>query len=321
MKRLSIPCALCLCLASALPAQEAAPAKEPAFQGRPLSAWIEQLRSSEADERREALAALGQMGKAAEPAVTELVRLLRETKATPVDPKDEVVRSGEEDDELERLIARTFEHEWETGTADPRVWIVEVLARIGPSARGSLPTLLDLLKDPNPVIRRYAGFAAGRMGEPALPGLQAALRSDDSGVRMAAACGLGEARRRLATVPDWAKEPYEKALAVAEAAGARDPAAVLRTVEGLEFEDREYRERIPPAFQTAARQLGEMGGPAVELLGRRIARGDRVAILIAGMSGLTDLTVALERRLAAEEDPDAKARITRALAALKKKDR
>jgi len=115
-------------------------------------------------------------------------------------------------------------------------------------------------------------------------------------VELAARAGrLVDARRRLETIPRWMKADYRKALDLQEGA-ADDPAAVLRALEGVEFEDPSNPDRIaPPEIEAAARRLGRMGAPAVELLARRIARGDRLAVVVSGKSGLADLTVALER--------------------------
>ena len=87
-----------------------APPQEPAASGRPLDAWVRQLRDAEVRGRRQAARALGQMGPAARPAVTALAQAL-----------------GDPDTEVARRAARA-------------------LRRIGPGAAPAVPVWIQALR-------------------------------------------------------------------------------------------------------------------------------------------------------------------------------
>lgn len=70
---------------------------------------------------------------------------------------------------------------------------------MGPKAKGQMPLLLEALKDPDPVVRAYAGGALGEIGakaKRAVPELSEALKDRNSAVRLGAATALGKIGRK-----------------------------------------------------------------------------------------------------------------------------
>src|SRR4051812_22401592 len=117
---------------------------------------VELLREPKLEARREAASGLAKLGTDAIVALTPLMGAL-------ADP-DPLVRA-------EAAVA---------------------LGRIGPLA---LPRLTASLDDPNPRVRRGVIQSLGLLGPaaaPALPGLIAALRSDDGSIRFCAVRALGQ---------------------------------------------------------------------------------------------------------------------------------
>src|SRR5258708_1808693 len=83
--------------------------KEPEFEGRKLSEWVQQLRSGDVGERQGAVLALGKLGPGAVPALTEALK-----------DKDIV---------------------------NVRLWAAWGLRRIGAKAKAAVPQLEAALKD------------------------------------------------------------------------------------------------------------------------------------------------------------------------------
>lgn len=98
------------------------PAKQPEFDGRPLSAWIEDLKAPAPQTRNAAAYAISGMGPAAAAAVPALVRAL------------------ENPDELPTV----------------RFPVCIALREIGPEARDAVPALTVLLDDRNEEIAAVA---------------------------------------------------------------------------------------------------------------------------------------------------------------------
>src|SRR5271166_4882027 len=59
----------------------------------------------------------------------------------------------------------------------------EALARLGPKAAAAVPALIEALADKDVMVRRDAGRALSRIGEPAVPALIEALADKDVMVR------------------------------------------------------------------------------------------------------------------------------------------
>jgi HEAT repeat protein len=111
------------------PAMAPAAEPEPAYQGRPLSAWVSDLKSRDPDVRFDAAIAVGRLGPRAGSAVPDLIAMLK-------DENSEVVYAA-------RLS----------------------LGRIGKPA---IPPLLIAMKSRDTNLAAGASVALSRIGEPAL---------------------------------------------------------------------------------------------------------------------------------------------------------
>jgi HEAT repeat protein len=100
---------------------EAQKAKEPVFQGRPLSAWIADLKAAAPATRNAAAYAIGGIGPAATAAVPALVQALKEDNSATV-----------------------------------RYPVCVALREIGPGARDAVPALTEALDDRNDEIAAMA---------------------------------------------------------------------------------------------------------------------------------------------------------------------
>ncbi|GBD36504.1 hypothetical protein HRbin36_01629 [bacterium HR36] len=165
---------------------------EPAFQGIPLSHWLKQLRSEEADKRKEALRAISAIGPAAKEAIPEVRKLLQ-------DPDEDVQewacstlgRIGEAAKvaipDLEKIILNRQ-------AADKVRWAAAVaLGNIGPVAVSATPTLLKALQDSDPWLRWAATEGLSGIGPQAQGAAQAlaeALYDTEYIVRIGAARAL-----------------------------------------------------------------------------------------------------------------------------------
>ena len=100
---------------------EAQKAKEPVFQGRPLSAWIADLKAAAPATRNAAAYAIGGIGPAAGAAVPALVEALKEDNSATV-----------------------------------RYPVCVALREIGPAAKDAVPALTEALDDRNDEIAAMA---------------------------------------------------------------------------------------------------------------------------------------------------------------------
>jgi HEAT repeat protein len=129
----------------------AADKQEPSYKGKPLSAWVADLKSGDADTRFDAAIALGRLGPLAAPAVPDLIRLFKE--------KDQDVAGA----------ARI------------------ALRRIGKPA---VPALLRALADKSEDVADSAKATLSRIGEPAVGPLLDAIRGPNADLRRRAASAL-----------------------------------------------------------------------------------------------------------------------------------
>src|SRR5205823_3204608 len=97
----------------------AAGAREPAYRGKPVSAWVAGLKEEDAGSRRAAARALGRIGPGAAAAVGPLAGALRD--------QDAGVRSA----------------------------AALALGKIGPAAESAIPTLIGALGDKDQAARAY----------------------------------------------------------------------------------------------------------------------------------------------------------------------
>lgn len=127
---------------------------EPVYEGKLLHDWIETLRAGNADVRLGAALRLEEIGPDAKPAVPQLIEALKD------------------DDTRVRQCAAS------------------ALGAIGPEAKAAVPHLAAML--PEEDCGSEAGYALGKIGEPALPALLEALKGEDGEARLHAAAALGD---------------------------------------------------------------------------------------------------------------------------------
>ncbi|HEX5444138.1 MAG TPA: HEAT repeat domain-containing protein [Pirellulales bacterium] len=123
-------------------------------------------------------------------------------------PEAKVVRPAKPEEVARLRVVRAF-RDWGV-----RETAADALARIGDA---SVPSLVEILQDPDRDVRAQAARALARMGpraEPAIPALIAALNDSDKEVRMGAARALGQIGPPAAeAVPDLIqalKDPRNK---------------------------------------------------------------------------------------------------------------
>src|SRR5262245_11249736 len=164
-----------LSLAVLLPAAPAHEVKEPKYAGKPLSGWLEQLRSGKTLDRRraaatlwahispedraavpalikaltdedaqvrsQAAAALGEIGKEARPAVPALLKALNDpaVRARAVSALGSI--------SPERATAPALIEAIKNPATRASAMTVLALGRFGPAAKAAVPALIDAVKD------------------------------------------------------------------------------------------------------------------------------------------------------------------------------
>jgi HEAT repeat protein len=166
------------------PRASAAPIdNDPEYKGRPLSAWLKDLDSRDADARVAALKAVAALGPAAAAATPALIEALGDRSAY-----------------VRRLAA-------------------DALGAIGPDARAAAVPLARLATDPDDRLRWAAGEALGRLGPEAV---NAALTDKDKRARRGAVRLLGDlgpdARSFAAALKKLLADPDAEVRAAAAAA-------------------------------------------------------------------------------------------------------
>ncbi len=164
--------------------------REARFQGRPLSAWANDLGSGEADVRQRAQAAL-------ERSPEGLAFLSRRIEARPSAVRRFGQRVGSYLPEpLKRPFRRAF---------DPSRFLLEkhlaaqALQSLGTNAAPAVPALAKMLRDSNVLLASTAGVTLGRIGPAALPVLTDALSDADFNVRSSACAALGQLNTNAAS--------------------------------------------------------------------------------------------------------------------------
>ncbi len=171
---------LCLALAGGLVWMLSRPV-EPAYQGKPLSAWLNDLYPQlNEDTNQAASAAFRQMGTNVIPALLKIIQS--------GDPPFEDLFS-----ELNRVQSHVHfpvRERWHQRWAASRA-----LYAMGANARPAFPTLTNLLLHDSTAT--YGALPLAGMGSEALPPLLAALTNQSPFIRYAAARGLDEERSDL----------------------------------------------------------------------------------------------------------------------------
>ncbi len=177
--------AVALALTAAL---TAADDKEPVYQGKPLSAWVEQLTDRSATARQEAAEAIGKIGPAAKSAVGPLLAALGDTDDTVRDAAALALAAFGKD--AVGPLTAALKH----ADANVRRGAAAAIGRIGPGAKDAVTPLVAVMKnDADSDVREAAIRALGSIGpdaKAAAPALRDALTDRDQGVREAAAAAL-----------------------------------------------------------------------------------------------------------------------------------
>jgi hypothetical protein len=171
---------------------------EPIYQGRALSAWLDQYGTNHWGPRNGDLGRKGNLDKEAQIAIRTIG-----TNAVPVYLR--LMTTRESPFRL-KLMAFVPKH-WQARLRAPDALAYENelhhsrtlgacgIVALGPDAKSSIPTLIDLLNDKDPDVRCTAVFALRSLGPvamEALPSLIKCLKDPDSGVRFFVILSLGE---------------------------------------------------------------------------------------------------------------------------------
>ncbi len=209
-----------------------APAAEPEFAGRPLSAWATQLKEDDTPRRRRAAAlALGQLG-AANPETLPVV-LAALGKAARTDASPDVRRQAvasvaqqKPDDSTAAVDDLTEALRAEKQPA-VRLELATALGRFGPAAATAVKPLADCLPDPDAKLRTAAAAALGRIGpdaSAAAPALLARLADTDPGVKREAVAAVSRVKPA---------EPSTVAAALVKLLGPADATLRREVLESL----------------------------------------------------------------------------------------
>jgi len=253
--------------------------REPSYQGKSLSDWVDLLYSTNHTQAMNSIGAIGpkaipflfEQARHWDPAVQRLYRAiwpklpLRQRLPTPkpVDPNfpgkigNALMAVGQQ--ELPRLIAALEDR-------DPHVRCVAVLGiqYMGAKPDAAVPVLCKLLSDPDDWVRGSALIALGLMGpkaKPAVPAFIATLRFGTNGhlvgTRATAAWALGQVGPDAQMAVPWLRQslsdtnaPMRLSAAIALWRISQDTNVVSVVIEQFERN---------PQNREILRALGEMG--------------------------------------------------------------
>ena len=187
-----------------------ADAKETIYQGKPLSAWVEQLSDRSATARQEAAEALAKIGPSAKSALGPLVAALGDTDGVVRDAAAVALASFRKD-AVGPLIAALK-------ARDPAVrrGAASALSFIGADARDAVGPLVTALKeDDDPDVLERVAYALGSLGpaaKDAVEPLAAVAVGKDANLHGPALMALGGVGK--AAVPTLVRLLQEKAVDV-----------------------------------------------------------------------------------------------------------
>jgi HEAT repeat protein len=159
-------------------------AKEAEFEGKPTSAWIEQMQQENGTrEEAEAIYALGQIGAKDKSVVPALIDALR-NKKTDVRSQvaDALGQIGPEANDAVSALTDSLQK----GDEFLRAASAKALGKIGPDAKAAVPVLIHAIGDKDAFVRFAAVEALGNIGpsaKAAVPSLIQATKGPDSGMR------------------------------------------------------------------------------------------------------------------------------------------
>ena len=186
MQRLAMAGLAMLALAAAV--GRGGPDDEPMVNGKPLSAWTDQLKDKDAQKRSEAAQAIAQMGPLGRPAVKPLVALLGDADGgVRFSAASALTAIGPD-------AVPPLKDALKDKSADVREMSAFALGEMGPNAKDAADALVAVLKDDKEApVRRAAAEALGRLGpevKSPIPALAAAVKDPDPDVRQTAAGAL-----------------------------------------------------------------------------------------------------------------------------------
>ena len=167
---------------------------EPMVNGKPLSAWIAQLKDKDAQKRNEATQSISQLGIQARPALKALVPLLGDTDVgVRYNAAGALAAIGPD-------AVGPLKDALKDANADVRQTAAYGLGLLGPAAHDAADALAALLKDDKEaLVRQAAAQSLGQLGpevKSAVPALAAAVKDANPDVRAGGGGGAGRPRRR-----------------------------------------------------------------------------------------------------------------------------
>lgn len=256
--------------------------QEPLVDGKPLSIWIEQLKSPEPESRRKAAMAIGKIADKAKAAAPALMVALADS---------------------------------ETSVRERAAYS---LGQIGPDASAGVPNLIKALGDKEKSVRIMSAFALGRIArceEQAVPALARLLTDPEERVRLSACTALGRfGARGAAAVPALVAALTDSSPSVRRdsilalafigepsvaplVAALKDKQRKLDAMRALGRVGEKAKEGVPPLLEIAKDPddsvrslaivaLGQIGGVHKDVLPRLLAaaQDDSSVVRIAAVS-------------------------------------
>jgi HEAT repeat protein len=164
--------------------------REPEFQGRPLSAWVNDLRASNPRVREEAIAALNSFGPEALPYLSAELTRGSSRMQRAVEGLSKHVPNF-----IRAPLRRIYSP---TDAVVRKLAALQAISIMGTNASSAVPALNKVFREPHVGLSSGAAAALTRMGTNGVPALIAALDDPDFNIRAAACDSLGTLRSNSA---------------------------------------------------------------------------------------------------------------------------
>jgi HEAT repeat protein len=169
--------------------------REPRYQGRPLSAWVNDLSNDKNEVRQAAQVAIRAIGPAAVPYLTNSLAK-RNGVAIRIYRRNIIPKAW-----VSRLTDKV---KWHSPVLESRNAGL-ALANIGPAAEAAIPSLIAALQDSSPLVQHGALVGLASIGAPAVPYLRERLRISGAVDRQMALMTLAQmGTNAIAAEPDVA---------------------------------------------------------------------------------------------------------------------
>src|SRR5262245_40799242 len=156
------------------------PAAAKTYEGRPLKAWMDDLKDKDPLVQEEAIEVLAAAGKEAKAALPELRRLLKGDNAQVRSRAALAVWSiGGDAKAAVGALAETLKD----ASLATRGQALDILARIGPDAAPAVGPVVELLDDADTTVQANASRAISAMGKAAVPGLIKSMDHKEARIR------------------------------------------------------------------------------------------------------------------------------------------